>query len=175
MDDSNILYYLALAGIYIISRAFKKKKPQNQPAEDDAPKDLRPQQTAHSAPTKRPTSVEDILKELTKEFDEKPQPAPQKAASQEIKPVYDEPAYEPTPEVQVDYQKKNIEEIGPDEEIDIVPHKQLVREKPSYERADKFKIVEDQDDAIDEVYELLDEEDGPKKAMILKEIFERKY
>ncbi|MFY0628118.1 MAG: hypothetical protein JXR07_17605 [Reichenbachiella sp.] len=162
MDDSNILYYLALAGIYIISRVLKKKKPVEEPVEYE---ESTPEAVSSPKP-KRPSSVEDILKELSKEFTpQETEPIPENV----IKPVQAKPT--PLP----DYQAENIEAIKPDEKIDIVPHKPIERKKPTYERSIKFEIEEEENEVTTEIRDFLAEQDGPKKAIILKEIFDRKY
>ncbi len=172
MDDSNILYYLALAAIYIISRVLKKKKPEDQsaaPEQTEAPSQPR-------RPEKRPASIEDLLKELTQEIkpDEPkgPDPEPQ------IRPVVTQerkPAPEPVRPKVIDYQKENIEAVGPGEEIDIVPHKLIHRDKPEYKRSEKFALADDDNETVAGIYKLLEDEDGPRKAIIMKEIFDRKY
>ena len=171
MEDSNILYYLVLGAIYIISRVLKKKKPQEQPAEPEEQMSTPVPKTT----SKRPSSVEDLLKELTKEF--VPEEPKRPVQPQESKPsVFQERKPEPVRQVkQPDYQNENIEAVGPDEMIDIVPHKQIEREKPEYKRSEKFALDQEENDTISGIYDLLEEEDGPRKAVVMKEIFDRKY
>ena len=167
MEDSNILYYLVLGAIYIISRVLKKKKPQETPVdieETDA--------TPSSKPTpKRPSSVEDFLKELTKEMvpevSKQPEPVPERKP--DIIPVRE---FTQKP---IDYQMENIEAIKPDEKIDIVPHKPIERKKPEYGRSEKFALEDQDNHTVSGIYEFLEQEDGPRKAIIMKEIFDRKY
>lgn len=176
MDDSNILYYLVLGAIYIISRAFRKKKPINRPAQKDEsinrPEPRFETKDSEVMPKagKRPTSVEDILKELTKEFEPERQ-QPEFIEPEVIKPV--QPVHEP--DQQPNYQETQAELIDENDEIDTVSQKERQRDRPEYERAETFKITHEENDAVAEVYSLLESEHGARKAIILKEIFDRKY
>ncbi len=168
MDDSNILYYLVLAGIYIISRVLKKKKPEEETV-------VHEETTPHAKPVtpkKRPASVEDILKELTQELTP---PEDRKPVYEAPKPIREIKPVEIKREVLPDYQRENIEAIRPDEKIDIVPHKQIERKKPVYERTQKFSLEEEENEIVTGIRDLLEEENGPQKAIIMKEIFDRKY
>lgn len=163
MDDSNIYYYLVFGAIYVISRFLKKKKPEAEPVEFEESSD----DPVQSKPKSRPSSIEDILKELTKEMAptayEKPIP------EEVIKPVEVKQPEMP------DYQEVNIEAVGPDEKIDIVPHKQIERKKPLYKRALTFEVKEEENEVASGIRDFLNQEDGPQKAIIMKEIFDRKY
>lgn len=166
MDDS-ILYYLVLGAIYVLSKLFGKKKNQDIPAEVD---EYEEPNTPTSGPAKKPApTFEDILKELTGEespvFSKKEKEAP----------------LQPTPKPVlatdlVDYQKKNIEALDKDDLIDIVPHKPLERKKPEFERDVHFAMPEEDDeDMADSIEEMLSDYDGVRKAMVLKEVLDRKY
>lgn len=164
MDDS-ILYYLVLGAIYVLSKIFGKKKNQDIPAEVDEFEEVNtPRPAKKPAPT-----FEDILKELTgeqspvftKEEKEEPlQPAPEPVLATEL----------------VDYQKKNIEALEADDLIDIVPHKPIERKKPQFERDIHFIVEEEEgEDVGADIDEMLSDYDGIRKAIVLKEVLDRKY
>lgn len=164
MDDS-VIYYLILGAIYVLSKLFGKKKNQDIPAEVDEYEEVDiPRPAKKPAPT-----FEDLLKELTGE--EKPVFTSEEK-DQPLKPV-------PEPILAtelVDYQKKNIEDIESDDLIDIVPHKPLERKKPTFERDIHFAVEEeDENDMTDSIEEMLSDYDGVRKAMVLKEVLDRKY
>lgn len=164
MDDS-ILYYLVLGAIYVLSKLFGKKKKQNIPAEVDEYEEL---ETPRPAKKPAPT-FEDILKELTgeqtpaftKEEKQQPlQPAPEPVLATEL----------------VDYQRKNVEALDEDDLIDIVPHKPLERKKPEFERDSHFTVEdEEENEMANGIEEMLSDYDGVRKAMVLKEVLDRKY
>ncbi|WP_422359687.1 hypothetical protein [Reichenbachiella sp.] len=164
MDDS-ILYYLVLGAIYVLSKLFGKKKNRDIPAEVDQYEELdTPKPTKKPAPT-----FEDILKELTgeqtpaftKDEKEKPlQPAPEPVLATEL----------------VDYQKKNVEALDEDDLIDIVPHKPLERKKPEFQRDIHFAVEEEEEDSMaGDIEEMLSDYDGVRRAILLKEVLDRKY
>lgn len=164
MDDS-ILYYLVLGAIYVLSKLFGKKKNQDIPAEVDEYEELdSPRPAKKPAPT-----FEDILKELTgeqtpaftKEEKEEPlQPAPEPVLATEL----------------IDYQKKNVEALDEDDLIDIVPHKPLERKKPEFQRDIHFAVEEEEDEGMaGDIEEMLSDYDGVRKAIVLKEVLDRKY
>ncbi|MGL1886864.1 MAG: hypothetical protein OCD76_10140 [Reichenbachiella sp.] len=160
MDDSNIYYYIILGVIYIISRVLKKKKKENAQTEVV--------EGVEEIPTtpRNPNTFEDLFKELTGEdFATKPESPketiPVATTHEEIQQVIN-----PAP-LQPQYHEDDL--------IDIVPHKQLERKKPTYERLDTFKIEEEEYSLAAEIAESLQNEDEIKKAIIYKEIFDRKY
>ena len=175
MEDSKLWWYIILGAIYFFSKFLKKKKAANAPdLETEEIKDVETEYESNSK-RKQPSSIEDILKELTEQ-------------SKQLKEVKPEPLPDPIPERKpqpletysresrpVPSAMKNIEEVSPDEEIDIVPHKQLQRDRPVYERSSKFAIQQEQNDLAEEIRDMFQEEDGPRKAIILSEILNRRY
>ncbi|MEP5365239.1 MAG: hypothetical protein ABJQ37_15415 [Reichenbachiella sp.] len=165
MDDS-ILYYLVLGAIYVLSKLFGKKKNQDIPSEVDEYQELdSPRPTKKPAPT-----FEDILKELTGEQ------TPAFTKEEKEQPLQSVPEPVLATEL-VDYQKKNIEALEEDDLIDIVPHKPLERKKLHFERDIHFKMEEvgEEEDIGGDIEEMLSDYDGVRRAMVLKEVLDRKY
>lgn len=164
MDDS-ILYYLVLGAIYVLSKLFGKKKNQDIPAEVDEYEEVHtPKPQKKPAPT-----FEDILKELTGEE------SPVFTAKEKQEPI--KPAPDPVLATElVDYQRRNIEALDEDDLIDIVPHKPIERKKPEFQRDAHFVVENDEEeDMADSIEEMLSDYDGIRKAIILKEVLDRKY
>lgn len=168
MEDSGLWYYILLGAIYILSKMFgKKKKPQDQ-APIDLP-DLQPGES-NTPPRKKnqPSSFEELLRELTEEINpQEPEPIPEPP-----KPIQKEPVL--ATQV-VNYQKTNIEEVKPNEKIDIPGHKPIERKKPVYERSENYAIEEEHNEVKEGVQELLDSHSGLQQAFVLKEVLDRKY
>jgi len=164
MDENNIIYYLVLGAIYLISRFLKKKKPvptnAPRPLFEDG-KDSNDYQEPMSQPsaTPKPASFEDLLKEISNEFNER----------KESKPVITEV-------------EAPIEAIAPVREI-----REKTREEKYVERRHKemaaddrikeIKRLADEEEAHDPhaVMELLQEDGGAANAIILSEIMNKKY
>jgi len=164
MDDS-IIYYLVLGAIYVLSKLFGKKKNQDNPADVEEYKEMQ-----SPAPRKKPApTFEDILKELTGEE------SPVFSKQEKEEPL--KPSPEPVLATElIDYQERNIEAVDHDDLIDIVPHKPIERKKPAYERDIHFKVVEEEENEMAEgIEEMLSDYDGVRKALVLKEVFDRKY
>ena len=164
MEDSNILYYVILGAIYFLSKIFgKKKKPIPMENMEEVPVPDQSTSTQSDAPT-----FEDVFKELTGQAPElTPEERTTPLQPKEVEPVL-------ATEL-VDLQRRNVEAIEPDELIDIVPHQQIERAKPKFERSEKFKIKEEDHELQDGLMELLADQDGLKKAVVLREILDRKY
>ena len=178
MEDSKLWWYIILGVIYVVSKFLKKKKPENQPRPVSQNEQSERSTTQEPVEPKSPSSIEEILKELSEQANpekeivatpEPPKPGP--IPHREAQPI-ETYSREPRP---LPSQMHNIEAIEPDEEIDIVPHKPLEREKPVYERSQKFKIRENSNELADEIHDMFEEEEGVKKAFILGEVLNRKY
>lgn len=155
MDDSNILYYLAIGAIYVISRFLKKKKKDKEitPVESSQP-DAFPETS-----NKKPSSFEDLFKELTGENFSKDTDTPN------IEPVVKEELVQ--------------SEIIPtytnyDQELeDMAPEKTIDREKPVFERNEHFKVKTEESNEVG--YSLFEDKDDLRRAIILKEVLDRRY
>jgi hypothetical protein len=169
MEDSNILYYVVLGAIYFLSKMFgKKKKPEvtEETEEYEMPTPASPQQTTTP-------SFEDIFKELTGQSQSEYTPEEIKKPLEPAKPI---PAAAPVLATElVDYQRKNYEALAPDDLIDIVPHKVLQRDKPTFARDENYAIQEDDDSLREGIRELLSDQEGLRKAFVIKEVLDRKY
>jgi len=171
-DNGNIIYYLILGAIYILSRVFgkKKKKPGAVP----------PQKRKIAPPTaesqeEAPLSFEDILRELSGAKQPKPVPDrdPAPAHAYTAQP---EPAIMPVREEK--YSVDEIDQIAVDYEVPKAigsegkPQPIIKRKKLTFERDEHFAIREKE--SVDYL-KLLSEQDGAAKAFVMSEIFARKY
>lgn len=159
MDDNSYIYYLILGAIYLISRALKKKKPTTQPK--PRPRQVvEEQEVSRPQRPSRPTSFEDILKELSQELN----PEEQRRANvmkEEEKPAPIEVKEEPKEELTREqlYVKKR--------------HKEMELERKLALKREMEEMEEEHEPH--EVLELLREEGGAANAIILSEILNRKY
>lgn len=176
MEDSKIWWYLILGAIYLISKFLKKKKPENQPQQADGSDD--DYQQEGSTTQKAPSSIEEILKELSQQGETRkeaePTPPPPRAdpIPERIPRPIETYSREARP---LPSEMENIEVIKPLEEIDIVPHTELVRDKPEYGRSESFKITEEVNETADDIYETFRDADGARKAFLYGEVFNRRY
>ena len=171
-DNSNIIYYLILGAIYILSRVFgkKKKKPGAVPPQK---RKIVPPTAESEEPA--PLSFEDILRELSGGKQPKPEPDPEPVPA----PAFTappEPAIRPSMEEQ--YSVDEMDEIAVDYEVPKAiggkykPDKSIKRKQLTFERDVHFKIIEKKE--VDYLKNL-SEEDGAAKAFVMSEIFARKY
>ncbi|MFY0653276.1 MAG: hypothetical protein JXQ96_14635 [Cyclobacteriaceae bacterium] len=178
MEDSKLWWYLILGAIYFLSKFLKKKKPQDKPQQ--RPSDTGPDQEFETAAPeqKTPSSIEEILRELSEQSSQKrePEPVPELVTPDPI------PKREPTPietysrePRPLPSEMENIEAVHADEEIDIVPHKPIERDKPEYKRSKNFALKEKTHELADDVQDVFKDADGARKAFIYGEIFNRRY
>lgn len=164
MDDS-LIYYLVIGAIYLLSKLFGKKKKQGVPTEENDYEVLETPQP----PKKAAPSFEDILKELTGEA------VPEITEKEKSKPL-EHAKPEPVLATDlIDYQKKNVEAVEPDELIDIVSHKPIERKRPEFQRDAHFEVEEEKSEMADGIAEMLSDYDGIRRAMVIKEVLDRKY
>ena len=189
MEDSKLWFYIVLGAIYFLSKFLKKKKPVQPSPEQEFDGEFVEESVDEKPAKKAPSTIEEILRELSEQAEPekkeitvepepqatdpipKREPVPVETYSREARPIetYSREA-RPLPS-----QSRNIEAIGEDEEIDIVPHKPIERDKPEYKRSQKFAIKEQSNELAEEVHDVFYEPDGPRKAFILGEIFNRRY
>lgn len=168
MEDSKIIWYIVLGAIYFLSKAFGKKK---KPVEEQAPyaedENYEPESPSQK---QKPSSFDDILKELSKEIiPTEPDPLPKEIEEEEFKPLVSETTPLPSHTPKTEYELKV-------EAANQLPSKAPIeREKPVYARNEKFVIEEEENEIAQELHDILSEEDGPKKALILTEVFNRRY
>lgn len=162
MDDNTFIYYLILGAIYLISRALKKKKPATKTTPRPRPtQTIQPQAQQQVRPNpkpqpKRPTSFEEILKELTRELSDEPQQ--HEIQVEEPKPIEIKPVEEELTREQL-YVKKRHAEAERERQIALAKAEEEMKE-----------VHEPH-----EVLELLREEGGAANAIIFSEILNRKY
>lgn len=162
MDD-NIIYYLVLGAIYLISRLLKKKKSvkpvtqHQQEAEDQRYYETESQSVPQQP--QRPASFEDLLKEISQEFTDRKEPKP-------IISVVDEPVVEVEPIVE----KKELTR----EQKYVAKRHQEADDLAKKNELDRLANKEEEHEPHT-VMELLQEEGGAANAIILAEIINRKY
>ncbi|MEM7550459.1 MAG: hypothetical protein AAF363_12325 [Bacteroidota bacterium] len=164
MDDIGNIVYIVFLVIYLLSRAFKKKKPKQPPtANPDA------YEQTESQPTQRPKkqlTFEEMLREFTE------------GAPPEEPEVLDEPVPEPTPR---QYDDQSISEkyqssIDQAKKFKTIDEQVELERKPLvFDEFDAYDIKEDGPSIADEVRESLQNLDDARKAIILKEVLDRKF
>ena len=170
-DNGNIIYYIILGAIYLLSRVFGKKKKKPGAVPPQKRKISPPTAESEEAP---PLSFEDILRELSGAKQPKPEPDPVPLPAAEFNPPKSvrEAAFEKA------YSSDEIDEIAVDYEVPeaigsgtnyTAP---IERKKLTFKRDEHFVIKEKI--AVDYL-EILSEEDGPARAFVMSEIFARKY
>jgi len=151
MDDHNFLYYIIIGVIYLLSRVLgKKKKPVAKRPAEHPQGELVPERGQ-----KGPLSFEDILKELSGESRQSPkQESP--------------PATIPVEQVHTESFDTSSSIPPKLEEPRVITKRRDV----DFARKQAYKIKES---AKIDYLDVLDQEDGPAKAFVLSEIFNRKY
>ena len=168
MDDLQVVIYIVFLAIYFLSRFLKGSK-QKQTPRREAREVNREEDTAQDE--ERPMTFEDILRELTQPK-ERPKPKPQSRpkpipARKEYEFRGSEPDDDEIQEVFEESKRRarGIQTI--DEMVDIGEGSIKFRE---YEE----KLEEDNEYAS-EIRDMLKNPDDVRKAVILKEILDRKF
>ena len=154
MEDNKFIYYLILGAIYLISRAFKKKTPPNpipkQPASFD--------QEEYETPKPRPSSFEELLKEISSEYNKEPSLPEHTIAYEEPEPKIIAPAKRELSREELYVKKRHAEK------------------KIADELKMKLSLSEqDQEHDAHQALELLREEGGAANAVVLSEILNRRF
>lgn len=166
MDDYKVLLYIIFGVIYLISRVMKsRKKQQAQQSQQEHSED------SSEAP-KKEISFEDLLKEFT-QGGQQEKTVPQYEEPIEEEPTrYEEPVVEETTWVGSDEEATSVYErsIRDAETVDMMEqgHDHHLQRFAVYEEDEKDTFLADLSDE-------LQEEDGLKKAIIYKEILDRKH
>lgn len=180
-DNGNIIYYIILGVIYLLSRVFgkKKKKPGVEPPQE---RKIAPPTAESEEPA--PLSFKDILRGLsdTKQPKPEPDPTPEPAPEPEPTPVsaFTPPPPKPVLEAAREqaYSVDEIDEIAVDYEVpksigsEFKHARTIKRKELTFKRNEHFVIEEKQ--SID-FLETLAQHNGAAKAFVMSEIFERKY
>ena len=191
-DNGNIIYYILLGVIYLLSRVFGKKKKQpikparrqpNRPVRSEEPRTVE----APTAEKEPELSFEDILRELSGIPQPKPKadPTPQSSPTPSLDAIEPAAAIQPAPPIegkpQPNYTVDEIDQIASEfkvgkpftsERLSEPDLAALRRKDLSFKRDDKYSIKKKK--TIDYLA-LLSEEGGPAKAFVMGEIFNRKY
>ncbi len=160
MDLENLVY-VVLAVIYFLSRVLKKRKekPVEEQEEGSQPKQKR-----------KPISFEDLLKEFgADQLDEKKEEA-EEPEFEEVEDVDEYSSRRPDEEARTIFEKsiKDAELVAKTKEPE--DDKKLV-----FKEFKAYQEEEDSNELVSEIKELLQSEDGGKKAIVLGEILNRKY
>jgi len=180
MKDLELYIYIALAVIYFLSRAFRKKKSVKPPTSRQVT--ASPHDYEDSSKKEKPLTFEDLLKEFTGQKDvpvnedaeefvnvEEEDPSGRKYVkdSDQFDEEYDthnEDSYKSYEEVYSN--KGNLKTLDEQVHINAAARKRFdeykIEEKVNIHTAKRFR-------------ELLNNKDSVKDAIILKEIFDRKY
>jgi hypothetical protein len=182
MDDNgngNLIYYIVLGIIYLLSRVFGKKKKKVPPKASGQGKGRKIAPPTAEKEATPAMSFEDILRELSGATQPKPEPDPEPASE-----IYREqpsmPA--PVPAIEAVPQKTlsvdEMDDIAVDYEVPEAIGSEgkrqpaVKRKKLSFKRNHKFEIKEEEQVNY---LENLDEHNGPAKAFVMSEIFARKF
>ena len=160
MDDK-FIYYLVIGAIYLVSRMLKKKKPvaPTTPQQQGADEEYYESESQYEPPkSAKPSSFEDLLKEISQEFEERKEPRP---VAQVIKPI------------------EEITAIPVKEELTREQKYVNKRRKEAAETLHRETIIsianKEDEHEPHAVLELLHEEGGAANAVVLAEILNRRF
>ena len=162
MDDIKVLIYIAFGVIWVISRIMKNRKKQQTPVNTS-------EEEPYQTPEKE-VSFEDLLKELTQGKQEKPVTPDEEPIKYE-EPVVEEEVWTGSDEEVASVYEQSIKEA--EKEVESVSMKEQGHNH-HLERFDAFE-EEQEDTFLGELRVELQEEGGLKKALIYKEILDRKH
>lgn len=158
MDDIKVLLYIVFGVIYVISRIMKSRKKQQNPAS--------PSEESNNKVPEKEVSFEDLLKEFTQE-------KPQEPVVQYEEPITnEEPPLEETQWAGSDEEATSVYEdsIKAAESVSM-------KEQGHSHHLERFGVFEEEeeDTFLADLRMDLQETDGLKKALIYKEILDRKH
>lgn len=169
MDNIQFWLYLAFGLIYFITRQMKKKKANNDADQEQAP--------IPQKPYKKPVTFEDLLKEFTQEqvddeedeIVEQRKPITVAAPKKEVTPIEEDHLHRrfADEESKKVYQNSIKQAEGAD-----LKFERDMNFKSSIERSEQHAETSE---FGAEIIESLRDADEAKKAIILSEIFNRKY
>lgn len=170
MEDSNLWYYLVLGIIYLLSKAFGKKKPKpGVPKQQGADEDSAP------PPQNVPEmTFEDVLRQLTGEK-RQPVPPPPVMQAEISEPKMQNTHVAPSPA----YSKDAMDSIAsspltPTSVIDGGYDDEFRRERMKQDFTRNINYAIEEQEPVDYT-EILTEDNGPAKAFVAQEIFARKF
>jgi hypothetical protein len=181
MNDLEIYIYIALAAIYFLSRAFRKKNPAKPPRPTSRTSSENGYE--HPARKEKPLTFEDLLKEFTGQKEEPVTEVHEEEIEEEsyksLEQEYinsEEQPYSAEYETHDESQYKSYEEVyGKGEHLKTLDEQVQINE-PVRKRFEEYKIEERLNiHTASRFRELLKNKDSIKDAIVLKEILDRKY
>ena len=157
MDDFQIVLYIIFAIIYVLSRVLKSRKKAGEQSQ-------RP--ISANKQEESPKSFEDLLREFTGEEVEE---EPVESVEKQPKPIQNQRVELSDTEIEEKY-NKSVREARKYEPLE----KTKVRHDIEYKRFAAFDHT-DRNLLLEELEKDLSSLDGMKKAVLYKEILERKY
>ncbi len=167
MEDLQLWVYIIFGILYFLSRTLRKKNPE-QPRQS-------PLETEDSEPRRQPVTFEELLQEVTGQRS----PAQVESEVEEVLP--EEPKHNPTQKEQVTEDRRHFSDAESREIYERSVKAAEEMSETTFEREDHFKLKsklseeEPTSDHISDIRQLLATPDSAKKAIILSEIFNRKY
>jgi len=178
MDDLELYIYIALALIYFLSRAFRKKKPVAPPRKPQDANSSDGYEQDHRK--EKQVTFEDLLREFTgqkkePEYEYEERPEEYEESHSEEKYYHDEESTEEYPtEEEVGY--KSYEEVYSMNKDLKTLDEQVRLEMAEKKRFDTYKIETGRNIHVAKRYrKMLHNKDSIKDAIILKEILDHKY
>lgn len=161
MDDIGTVLYIVFLALYIISRAFKKKGKKPVTRQPNAPQ-AEDEQTSQK---ERPVSFEDLLKEFTEQRTEAKRPKPKEQEATFEKEEFDDSRVQETFESSV-REAKEFKTL--DEQVDLEIKPLISDHFEAYEQEEEYTFA-------DEIRDSFANPDDARKAIILKEVLDRRF
>jgi hypothetical protein len=179
MNDLELYIYIALALIYFLSRAIRKKKPVRPPAQK--PRSASDDTYQSASPKERPLTFEDLLKEFTGQkeaetLEEEKLIETTEMSSSERKNEYEEDLYAENYNSYKEDSYKSYEEVYNNSKDLKTIDEQVSLNVIGRKRFDEY-IIEKQENihVANRFRKILKNSDTIRDAIILKEILDRRY
>jgi len=180
MEDFQLLIYIAFALIYFLTRGLRKKK--KQPVRSRKPQQEKTDSHPINTDTKEtpPITFGDLLKEFTGKGQKPEKPQRPLVKPKPPKREYDFESDYPTDEEIDEVYRESVQraELIKEEPIKSEPVK--IRSKPVIPEKEKLRFVayqieDDENPFATEIIEMMRNPEDFKKAIILKELIERRH
>lgn len=165
-DNLQVIIYIVFLAIYFLSRFLKGNKKQAQRPTREREREYEEDQGQEA---EQPMTFEDLLRELTQPKERKPKPTPQPPpapAKREYEFSGEEPSDDEIQEVYEESKRKAKGVKTLDEMVDIGEESIKFKE---------YQEVGEDNEFATEIREMLQNTDDARKAIVLKEILERKF
>lgn len=169
MENIEIILYIIFAAVAILSRVLKKKdstppKPRRRPSQSNNP------QQSQSKP--QPKSFEDLLREFTDGAETTRQQPEEMEVLESIENSYEYDAID-----DVEAEKVYKESVLEAERLKTIDEMVALGDEERHTGNFRhFKgYEEDEEEEEHEILEFLRQEDGPRKAIILSEVLNKRY